>query len=388
MTAQFSEWADRLKQSEQAAKSERQEASPPPLPFINMSNWDFVEVPEQEWIVPDRIPQRQCVLFSGEGAVGKSISQLHLSAAVVLGRDWLGTVPEQGPAIFIDAEDDPGVLHRRLAAIKQHYNVTFTDLINGGLHLISLAGLDAVLAVANHGGKIEPTPLYKQLLEAAGDIKPRMIGIAAAANVYAGSEIDRSQVQQFVNLLTRLAMVANGAVVLISHPSLTGINTETGISGSTQWHNAVRARYFLKGIKPEDGEQPNNDLREIVFKKNNYGRVAESIVLRWTDGLFLPVPGVTIDQATKAAAADETFSGYILRFTRQGRNVSHKPNAPSYAPTEFAKEPEAKAAGLTKKDFEAAMRRLLAAGKIRIEPYGPPSRGWTRLVVGLVVVKE
>jgi RecA-family ATPase len=318
----------------------------------------------------------------------RGISQLHLSAAVVLGRDWLGTVPEQGPAIFIDAEDDPGVLHRRLAAIKQHYNVTFTDLINGGLHLISLAGLDAVLAVANHGGKIEPTPLYKQLLEAAGDIKPRMIGIAAAANVYAGSEIDRSQVQQFVNLLTRLAMVANGAVVLISHPSLTGINTETGISGSTQWHNAVRARYFLKGIKPEDGEQPNNDLREIVFKKNNYGRVAESIVLRWTDGLFLPVPGVTIDQATKAAAADETFSGYILRFTRQGRNVSHKPNAPSYAPTEFAKEPEAKAAGLTKKDFEAAMRRLLAAGKIRIEPYGPPSRGWTRLVVGLVVVKE
>ena len=206
----------------------------------------------------------------------------------MLGRDWLGTVPEQGPAIFIDAEDDPGVLHRRLAAIKQHYNVTFTDLINGGLHLISLAGLDAVLAVANHGGKIEPTPLYKQLLEAAGDIKPRMIGIAAAANVYAGSEIDRSQVQQFVNLLTRLAMVANGAVVLISHPSLTGINTETGISGSTQWHNAVRARYFLKGIKSEDGEQPDNDLREIVFKKNNYGRVAESIVLRWTDGLFLP----------------------------------------------------------------------------------------------------
>jgi hypothetical protein len=26
------------------------------------------------------------------------------------------------------------------------------------------------------------------------------------------------------------------------------------------------------------------------------------------------------------------------------------------------------------------MRRLLKAGKIKVEPYGPPSRGWTRLV--------
>jgi hypothetical protein len=60
--------------------------------------------------------------------------------------------------------------------------------------------------------------------------------------------------------------------------------------------------------------------------------------------------------------------------------VSTKRNAPTYAPTEFAKTKEAKNAGLRKADFEAAMRRLLEAGKIKVEPYGPPSRGWTRLV--------
>ena len=63
------------------------------------------------------LPRRQCVLFSGEGAAGKSTVLLHLSAAHVLGRDWLGTMPAQGPAIFVDAEDDKDVMHRRLAAI-------------------------------------------------------------------------------------------------------------------------------------------------------------------------------------------------------------------------------------------------------------------------------
>jgi len=51
---------------------------------------------------------------------------------------------------------------------------------------------------------------------------------------------------------------------------------------------------------------------------------------------------------------------------------------PEYAPAAFAREPEAIAAGLTEADFEAAMHRLLAAGKIKSVPYG--RRGLTKLV--------
>jgi DNA polymerase bacteriophage-type len=241
------------------------------LIYIDMSRWDFETAPEQEWAVYNRIPLRQCALFSGEGATGKSTEQLHLCAATVLKDDWLGAIPEQGPAIFIDAEDDEKVLHRRLKAIAAHYDTSIATMIERGLRLVSWLGWDATLATASRNGKIEPTPLYKQLLEEAGDIKPRMIGIASSANVFAGSENDRAQVQQFVSLLTRIAMVANGSLVLISHPSLTGINTESGLSGTTQWHNAMRARYYLRSVKPEPGEPLDTDLREIVFKKNNYG---------------------------------------------------------------------------------------------------------------------
>jgi RecA-family ATPase len=346
----------------------------PPLPFINFANWDHEPIPEYEWSVLGRYPLRQTVLSTGEGAVGKSILKLQLAVAHVLGRDWLGIMPAPGPAIFVDAEDDASVLHIRLADILRHYGATFADAINGGLHLISLVGHDAVLGAPTRSGKIEPTVLYNQLLEAAGDIKPKMIGIASSADVFAGNEIDRSQVRQFVSLLTKIAIAANGTVSLIAHPSLTGINTGTGLSGNTAWHNSVRARDYMTSIKPpEDGEQPDTDLRQIIFKKNQYGPVAETIVLRYQDGLFLPEAGVGVDRAAREARADEVFIELLHRLRAENRYVSTSKSA-IYAPAVFAKEDVAEKAGLKSTDFARAMPRLFAAKKIWNESYGKPSR--------------
>ena len=345
-----------------------------PLPFINMSRWDNEEPPPRKWAVYDRIPLYQSALFSGEGAAGKSLLQLHLTFAHALGREWLQTLPEPGPAIFIDAEDDINELHRRSADILRYYDTSFAEAIRGGVHLMSLVGEDAILATTSRSGKIEPTTLYKRLLEAAGDIKPKMIGIASAANVFAGSENDRSQVQQFIGLTTRIAMLAGGAVQLISHPSLTGINTDTGLSGTTQWHNAVRARSHLKSIKPDAGEQPDTDLREIVFKKNQYGPISASIVLRYQNGLFLPLPSVaSLDQAAREETAQEVFLTLLKRFRNANRKVSSMTGR-GYAPEAFVHEDEAKSAGLSKVNLEAAMRELFRTETIWNEPYGKPSR--------------
>jgi RecA-family ATPase len=322
-------------------------------------------------------------VFSGEGAGGKSTLALQLGVAHVLGRDWLGSMPELGPAIVIDAEDDTNVMHRRAANIRDHYRATsinpdeeisFKKLINDGLHLVSLVNEDATLAAASRSGKIEPTMLYKRLLKDAGEIRPKLISIASSANVYAGNEIDRSQVQQFASLLTRLAIAGNGYVILIAHPSLTGITSDTGLSGTTQWHNAVRARCYLKSVKPEAGEQPDNDLRELVFKKNQYGRVDDSVTLRYQNGLYLPIPGVaSLDRAAHENRADDVFLDLLRRFTKENRFVGST-KSPIYAPAVFSKEEEAKRATLSSKTLEAAMVRLFKAGKIWNEPHGKPSR--------------
>jgi len=349
---------------------------PASLQFIHYANWDGVPVPEQDWIVRDRLPRRQTALFSGEGAIGKSMTMLYLCSACALGKDWLGTMPEMGPSLFIDAEDEEIVIHRRLSSIVKHYQTSYADLFSNGLYLLSLAGQETVLATTTRGGKIQPTPLYNQLMQFVGDKKPVMISMASSANFFAGNEINRSEVQQFVGLLTKLAIVANGSMVLLSHPSLTGAHTNSGLSGSTAWHASVRARFFMRAVKTEeDAEEADTaDLREIIFKKSNYGPLADSMVLQWRDGMFLPRPGISdIDQAASDARVDALFMTLLRRFNGEGRLVGHK-KGPSYAPAQFAASPEAQAAHITGKIFEKAMERLFAAGTIFNAQYGRPSR--------------
>jgi RecA-family ATPase len=347
------------------------------LPFINFAAWDDMSVPPMEWAVPDRYPIGHASLCSGDGGTGKSRTKLHLCVAHVLGREWLGVNPKQGPALFIDAEDDEHELHRRLAQILDHYDARFADLWSGGLHLASLVGHDPVLGAPNRNGRITPTKLYDELLEKVGDIKPVMITIASSADVFAGNEIARDQVRQFIHLLNRLAIVARGGLVLISHPSLTGINSGSGLSGSTQWHNAVRARSYLQHVKSNDDEAPPDpDLRLLEFKKNNYGPVSESIQLRYQNGLFLPAFSAA-DRAAHAEAADALI---VEQLERNDMNLSNSPHAGNYAPRIMARMPEARNQGLTRHDLEEAMHRLLAADRIRVERYGRPADPRFRLV--------
>jgi hypothetical protein len=54
-------------------------------------------VPDQEWGVFNWFPMYETGLLSGDAA-GKSTVLLHLAVAHVLGRDWLGALPEKGAA--------------------------------------------------------------------------------------------------------------------------------------------------------------------------------------------------------------------------------------------------------------------------------------------------
>jgi RecA-family ATPase len=358
--------------------------SPQPLPWLDMSAWDDEPAPERKWAIKDRVPLNQAGLFSGEGGTGKSIIELTKDVAHVAGKDWLGSLPEPGPAFYIGAEDDADEIHIRLDAIASHYGVTFKQLKDGGLYVLSMLGQDATLCTAlGKGGKVEVTPFYNHLLEAAGDIKPKNISIDTLSRAFAGNEIDRVQVYAFAMHMQALAKVAGGSVTVLSHPSLAGISSGSGISGSTAWDAAFRFRQYLTGIKPSDGEQPDSDVRELQFKKNQYGPLGESVAVRYQRGLFLPIAGMSnLDKLARQQGADEAFLALLARYERDGRNVSDKPTSNAYAPTIFGKEKEAKTAGMRKLDLEDAMRRLFEAEKIHVEHYGRPSRPYSRLRLG------
>jgi RecA-family ATPase len=343
----------------------------PPLNWLDMFHWDDQPVPQRKWAIKDRVPLNQAGLFSGEGGAGKSIIELMKDVAHVGAKDWLGSLPEQGPAFYIGAEDDKDELHIRLAAIAKHYRVTFKELVEAGLHVLCLLGQDATLCATNpRTGKVETTALYKHLYEAAGDIKPKNISIDTLSRAFAGNEIDRSQVYGFASHMQALAMVASGSVTVLSHPSLAGIASGSGISGSTAWHGAFRFRQYLRGIKADGGEQPDGDVRQLEFKKNQYGPTGETIVLRYQGGLFLPEHGLsTIERAARDAEAEQTLMAIGKKLQARGQEFSPMPHAHTYAPTIIVRNAEAK--GFKKGELVGAFDRLLDQHKLEIETVKP-----------------
>lgn len=283
--------------------------------FFNVDVLDGVEVPLPQWSVVGHVPLDQVTLLSGHGAIGKSLALL---------QEWLGLTPVPGPVMFIDAENSTGIIHKRLKDILDHYGAKFSDF-KGNLYVRSLAGMDATMAVTtSKSGKIEPTALYRQLVQNAREIKPVMIGIASSANVFAGNENDRSQVQQFITMLTHAAMTAHCSVVLISHPSLTGLQSDSGLSGSTAWYNSVRAQMYLKAVKETKNidRAPANDQRIIEFRKNQYGPPTQSIILRYHNGVFVPVVGTTADQAERNQAAEDMYMDVLRHLIGQNQDLS------------------------------------------------------------------
>jgi RecA-family ATPase len=359
--------------------------APSVLPYVDMSAWDNKQPPARQWLVDDLIPMRQPALLSGEGAVGKSILILQLLAATSLQKaKWLDCSVTHGPALYVGAEDENDELWRRLAAIAEHYKVKFSDLISGGFKMLGFAGQNAALATFDRSGQIVPTPMFERLYEDACALRPKCIAIDATSDVFIGNEIDRSQVRQFGAVIRKLAIDSGASVILAAHPSLSGINSGTGLSGSTQWHNTVRARaYFQKALKSEydePTEQPDNGLRILQFQKNQYGPLAASIPLMWKAGLWVPQEDIVIDTAA-TQKAERMFMDIMRRLTEQGLHFSDK-KGPTYAPAKFAEQPEAKRARISTKAFADAVEMMLATGEIRVVTEGPASRRRSHIVEG------
>ena len=243
---------------------------------------------------------------------------------------------------------------------------------------MDFVGKDASLGVPDRNGIIRPTMLFEQIKQDAIAVRPKLVIVDTVADVFAGNENIRAQTRQFITLMRGLAIESGAAVILASHPSLGGIANDTGMSGSTAWHNGPRARgYFKAATEAEDDE-----LRVLEWRKNNYGPISESIILRWRYGVYVPEPRITsIEMAAAERKAEDLFLTLLNRFNGQDRNVSDK-NGTAYAPALFAKEAEAVAAKVQKDSLAAAMRRLFAADKLHMEQYGYASRNTFRIAAG------
>lgn len=335
-------------------------------------------VPARQWLVPDMIPARTVTLLGGDGGTGKSLLALQLAVAAVAGLRWIGLPVTTGPALFLSAEDEEDELHRRLADVAEGMGIDLARLRD--LRVLSLAGKDALLAtVAPKDNKLKRTDLLGQIEKVLHRHRPALLVLDTLADLYGGNENDRAQVRQFVGILRGIAMRHNCAVVLLAHPSLSGLSSGSGTSGSTAWNASVRSRLYLERVVVE-GYEADPKARRLSTKKANYGPTGAEIGLRWDRGLFHREEAETgLDTAAASAKAERVFLKLLSLLNEQGRDVNAKGGS-GYAPKVFAEHPEAE--GVTKRAFAAAMEVLLTAGKVVVEHRGPTSRRVSYLTVG------
>jgi RecA-family ATPase len=327
------------------------------------------------WHVPDLIPANTVTLISGDGGTGKSLLALQLAAATTIGAQWIGSQPRTGGAIYISAEDDADELHRRVVDIAAGQGRPLSDLRR--LTLISLAGEDALLAHTGGAGALMPTQLYHELDERMAHERPALVVLDTLVDLFPGNENDRAQARQFIGLLRRLAIRHGAAIVLLSHPSLTGLGSGTGASGSTAWNNSVRSRLYLER-KVSEGFEANPDARRLVTKKANYGRTGGEIGLTWREGVFVAdAPTSGLDRMAASSKAQRVFLRLLRAWTEDGRFVTAA-SCSTFAPKCFAEDPRSE--GVSKAMLKAAMNELFAANRIVMEEHGSAARRRSRLV--------
>lgn len=355
------------------------EATPAPR-LISGAQFAGREMKPRPWFVPDMIPGAQVTTLDGDGGLGKSTLGLQVCVAAATGRSWLGQAVQRGPTIYLASEDDEDELHRRLDSLCVHYGVSAEDL--GDMHVWPLAECDPALVTATRDDRVEPTGRWRELEGFIEKIKPVAIVLDSRADVFGGNEISRSQARGFIGMLRSLAVRRGLTVLMLAHPSLSGMSSGTGSSGSTHWRNSVRAALYLtRPAEPEEGAPVDPDARVLEVKKSNYGPSGLVLNLRWSVGAFVLADGDRIaspvDRGAQQAVVDAAFLRMLAMYGAQGRFVSDRPGH-SYAPAAFAKDPAS--GGIAKGGFAASMNRLFAAGTIGVELAGPPSKQVRKLV--------
>lgn len=274
--------------------------------LIEPSSWDGRKVPSREWIVDGLLPAGCVTLLTGEGGKGKSHLAMQLLISAATGSTWCGKPVGNVMSLGIFCEDDQDEIQRRMADILNEEGARFSDL-EGWSTVMCRLGRDNIMF---EGDKFERdvgrmTHFFDRVRYTVRHMDARLLVLDSLYNFYGGDEINRAQALQFLNGLASIATDINGSVVLLAHPSVAGINSGSGISGSTAWHNAVRSRLYLHHRKCKDGEEPDqwgNGPLVLKSMKSNYGAPPAEIQLKRKGARF-----VTKTESMQAPEAERSL---------------------------------------------------------------------------------
>ncbi len=254
--------------------------------FIDPSVWR-TEPPPRQWVWEGYLP-RGCVTgLSGPGGAGKTGLSQQLATHVATGIPMYGYEVDQGVAFVISCEESEKELWRRQWAINRYLGIRPEDL-SGKLYLKSMLGDPNSILCDVHERRIVRSKAWGDMMagikEKAAGNPVSLIVLDLAVDFWTGNEIDRQQVNAYVkHHLAAIADEFRCAVMVLSHPSMAGLQSGSGTSGSTAWDGSYRSRLYLNHEKGQE-------IRTLERKKSNYEKEeSEGLKVIWDKGYYAEV---------------------------------------------------------------------------------------------------
>lgn len=342
-----------------------------------------------QFIIPDWLPCGYATLMAGHGGVGKSGIALHLAACISLGRDFFGVVTSERRVLYVSCEDRASVLHWRLKRICDFEAVALNNLAEK-LEIVDLVGHDSVLYNRDPRTGETLAPAYPRLANRMRDLRTEVLIVDGISDAFGGNENSKVDVKQFVNSLLALIPAERGAVLLIGHvakPIASAPNTSEGYSGTTGWHNAARARWYLfPETEPGDdwgGRLTRTGHLQLELQKSNYGAADQAMRFRWDErahlfvGTLLPSSANPLQRIAQEALEKQGILDAGRAAIRKGLSVPAASTGPKTALHVLSAEkvfPATLRGPQHRKRFWRLVRELLSEQVIRHETYISSSR--------------
>jgi RecA-family ATPase len=374
-------------------------------PFVP---FDLAALPPREWLYGKHYQRRTVSATIAPGGFGKTTLCMVEAIAMATCRNLLGGQPEERLRVwFHNGEDSLEELHRRLGAICLHYDIPQEELADW---LFVTSGSEVPLRVAKGYSSLEiDERLKRQITEAVGDNGVDVAILDPLVTLHGVPESDNMKMYAVVSIFAGIADTCGCGFELAHHTRKAQANggavdyTADDMRGASSIRDAVRAARMLNHMSAADA-----DLAGVLpFERTSYFRVdrvkannappARIATWRRFINVDLPngdevgvvepweFPGQGAQTPEKAAAeqkAEQLFLRLLDQATAEGSNISAR-GGPNYAPTRFARDRAAKAAGVSKAMLIVAMQHLLETGRIKSEPYGRGTRDLRRLVRGI-----
>ncbi len=317
------------------------------------------------WWLEDLIYQAAVGCLYAPGGTGKSYVTLQMAVASALGEHFCGRPTVEGRTAVWSCEDDEGVLHARLDRIVKARGRTMADL-EDRIVLFDRTEQDNTMLRLDKSFDVQPNRLWDDFMLTMERLEPSLIVIDGLWNIYDGPENNRGIAYKVVTRLKEIVQVTGATVLVTAHPSLSGMASGEGTSGSTAWNGAWRYRLLL--------DRPERKGIERVLKamKQNYGRDDDEIRLIWDDesGVFIhdQEESGTV-AALKREAERNRFVETLWRILRSGRRVTiGAKSSPNHVTKVFGLEKDWRRFSATKLDElarECYDRELVRLGTVK-----------------------